>query len=107
MVGEGENQREREDGWEGSCATSAGMSVSVLVCKYKKPRRKNINVYGCARKDLSITWACWQNSVRRGVFEINLNSVYCLCIVICISALELCVYIKFVLTSNASGFMFN
>lgn len=39
--------------------------------------------------------------------EINLNSVYCLCIVICISALELCVYIKFVLTSNASGFMFN
>lgn len=48
---ERETHRQREDGWEGSCATSAGMSVSVLACK---DHRENINVYGHPREDLSI-----------------------------------------------------
>lgn len=52
---ERETHRQRGDGWEGSCATSAGMSVSVLVCKNHR-ERVSVNT----SEDLSITWACWE-----------------------------------------------
>ncbi len=37
---ERETHRQRGDGWEGSCATSAGMSVSVLVLACKDHRER-------------------------------------------------------------------
>lgn len=54
---ERETHRQRGDGWEGSCATSAGMSVSVLACKDHRERISML--YWHPREDLSITWACW------------------------------------------------
>jgi len=63
--GDGWREKHIEREWLGGVLCHKCWYVCLCSC-LQKPQRKSINVYGCTRKDLSITWGLLADSVKRG-----------------------------------------